>query len=294
MGHYERTKNLMEEIGQDSIYLVSNQSTLLKTKLKNNLIFINDEIKCLIKNTKKYQPKAIIYDLLDYSKINFEQIKTKLKIPIIAFHEINGAFNNSILNINYNTFTGWEKMQKSGLFGPKYIIFNANIKQAKKPIESSLFVSFGGSDPNNIMKWFIQNILPKLVFNKIILHFGPFSDYKNDFKNLESSNLEIVRAPDNLHSISEKCSTALVAGGNTMYEMVFQGLTTFVIAQNNHQEEFAKNADRHRLLKYLGKQSDLRKEDVIFNLNRRFSFNTDKLIDGMGKSRIVKKIKELI
>ena len=33
------------------------------------------------------------------------------------------GLNNSILNINYNTFTGWEKMQKSGLFGPKYIIF---------------------------------------------------------------------------------------------------------------------------------------------------------------------------
>ena len=85
------------------------------------------------------------------------------------------------------------------------------------------------------MRWFIENILPKISFKKIILHFGPLASYLNEYNNIENSTIEICRAPENLHDFSQLCTTALVAGGNTMYEMIFQGLTTYVIAQNGHQ-----------------------------------------------------------
>ncbi len=294
MGHYARMTNLMESMNEDAIYLVTKESNAFQSKVKEDVLVIEDEVNDVITNAEKYQPKAIIYDLLNYSNIEFSKIKDKLNVPVIAFHEKNHWVNPEILNINYNTFEGWEDMTDTGLFGPKYIIFNPKINKASKKTDEKLFVSFGGSDPNNIMRWFIENILPKVSFKKIMLHFGPLASYLNEYSNIENSMVGIYRAPVNLHEVSQSCSRALVAGGNTMYEMVYQGLTTLVIAQNSHQEEFARNADRHSLLKYLGGYPELDENEVIKELNNSYSFNQNNLIDGHGSKRIGNKIKTLI
>ena len=89
MGHYARMTNLMESMDESIIFLVTKESDKLKASLNEKVLVIEDEYNDLISKAENFQPKAIIYDLLNYSTINFSKIKDRLNIPIIAFHEKN-------------------------------------------------------------------------------------------------------------------------------------------------------------------------------------------------------------
>lgn len=88
----------------------------------------------------------------------------------------------------------------------------------------------------------------------------------------------------------------IVAGGNMMYEAIYLGNKPLVVAHNSHQERFAKIANEKKLIKYIGRITNINFDMLIndININDTTINTSTSSIDNKGKKRIVREIEKLL
>lgn len=293
-GHFRRMLNLANFMSNNQFVFIVNTDDKSNTIFEDkNIVFINneDEFFEILKNNNY---DVIIFDFLKYDENYIENIKNIVSSPIASFHEYNDYNKYSDLVINYNLFNGHDKFSnKNYLFGPEYIIFSDEIEkynQIKK--ENYVFVSFGGSDPSNLTQKFIEEIALKRDDLKFKIHVGNF----NNIDMIEKKNIEYLVTPKDVFIYMSAAKLAITAGGNMMYELIYFNTPCIVIAHNEHQEEFASNAQKLGCIEYIGKTADYNSDKLTEKIDFLYLKKTNNLsfIDNNGKKKIANAIQRLV
>lgn len=299
-GHFRRIANLSKYMKNDTFLFI------IKTDDKNNQLFNGYEIRFIDSENEVdkiaeiaivHRIDIILFDFLHYTHSYIKQIKEKTGKKVVTFHEYNDYSDISDLTINYNFFNGFDKLGSSTfLAGPKYIIFDDtinNFRNTKK--ENFVFVSFGGSDPKGITEKFIKNVAMELSNIAFKVHFGNFNQSAHYSK---AKNIEFLHQPSNLFKYLAASKLAVTAAGNTMYESILLTISTFVIAQNNHQDEFATNANKYNCIRYYGLSDDVDFSLLKADIEKAYQLLPENTcffpLDNLGKHRIAEAFKRLI
>ena len=234
----------------------------------------------------------------------------------MTFHEFQTEDGFSDLVINYNSFKNYfenKTYQNESCLGPKYCIFSNSLVEkekikVKKDIKK-IFVSFGGSDPADFTNEFIKFINEyshsfKSIEN-FIIHIGPSYIYRDKISKLiDKSDLKITLLENviDIHELMVSCDLAFSSGGNTMYELCYLGIPTFVIPQNDHQGEFATELANKGIVTLIGSLSHNQQKKIklitqVMNnkkLRTKKNFLSSSLFDAGGLSRISEKVIDLL
>ncbi len=294
-GHFRRMLNLANFMSNhDFVFIINSDNELNQIFKEKNIVFIDNENEFL-KILKTYEYDVIILDLLHYNNAFMKNIKNIVKKHIVSFHEYKDFSEHSDLRINYNLFDGYNQEKKNNdLFGLEYIIFSDEIEKYKN-IEKDdyIFVSFGGSDPSNLTQNFINDVALKKPDINFKIHIGSF----NKINSIKSKNIEYLYNPKDIFIYMASATLAITAGGNIMYELIYFKIPSIVIAHNEHQKEFALNADKLGLVEYLGLSSEYKLNllvDKIELLKNKSLSCFENIIDNNGKRKIAREIERLV
>jgi|SaaInlStandDraft_3_1057020.scaffolds.fasta_scaffold32978_2 spore coat polysaccharide biosynthesis predicted glycosyltransferase SpsG len=289
-GHFRRMDNLANYMSSTRFIFLIYTDNRDSQILCNRQIFYTskkdeyDDIRTIL---EQYSINTIILDMLHYEKGYIEKIKKITKRKIVSFHEYNDISKHSDLKINYNLFNGFENVKDpTFLTGYKYIIFNDEIeKYRNNSAQDYVFVSFGGSDPSKLTSKFIIKVASKLPETNFLIHIGNF----NADKISPCANVQIVYRPENLFKHIAGAKLAVISGGNMMYESIYLGVPSVVIAHNKHQETFSMNANKYGCVSYLGLGNNIDYNSLKDDIKNKI-FNCDSectiIIDNKGKERI--------
>lgn len=301
-GHFRRITNLSKYMSNDTFYffVVTDDEKNLLFDIYNVFFTSRDkelnDIKAFIDLN---EVDIILIDLLHYEDLYIESFKKTTGKKIVTFHEYPDYSEYSDLKINYNFFNGFEELQNINfLAGPKYIIFDDDIENFQnREKENFIFVSFGGSDPYGLIDSFVTQVALKLPTIHFKIHVGNFNKQDQDhFNNID--NIEFLYKPSNIFQYMASSKLAVAAAGNMMYELILLNTSTYVIAQNQHQDEFASNADKYNCVKYFGKIDSIdfsKLKETIEEEYRNQKVNECRFnLDNMGKHRIAQALQRLI
>ena len=291
LGHIYRTKALassLKSLGKNLVFLIKKDKE--SERILNNFDFIvlkneinfKDELNTIKKLVEEFSVKTIISDLFIYND-NYLESLSRLDKNLVTFHEHTDHDSLSNLIINYNTYKEViknENKNEQHCLGPRYCIFPETLINRKAITVHSdvkkVLLSFGGSDPCDytfkIAKLLDNNHHCLESIEEVIVHLGPSNSQHENIKKLlhESSlNLTIKKNVKDLHAIMCQCDLAFASGGNTMYELCSLGIPTIVLPQNQHQEAFAKELSRKKVILLIEKSeinNDIRILKSLINL----------------------------
>ena len=297
-GHFRRVLNLSKCMSNHNFYFAVHTDNKLNSVFKNlNIYFLdaNEETEEVNQICNDENIDLIILDRLHYEEEYIKLIKSTTHRKIVSFHEYQDYSEYSDLKINYNFFDGFESNTNGTLLaGPKYIIFDNEIEKIDTIKDDFIFVSFGGSDPSGMINDFVEHIALKLEHINFKIHIGNFNSVNMD----STKNIEFLYQPSNLFEYIASARSAITAGGNIMYELIYLNIPSLVIAHNKHQEEFALNAAKYNCIKYLGLAGEvnlshlLQETEALYD--HPFADSCKGKIDNQGKNRIAKAIERVV
>ena len=241
LGHVYRALTIANElVGHKILFLISELDKLaLKLIKKSNYQVIIYKNNKLIDTIYKINPHCVIHDVLDTETKDTLAIKNK-KIRQINFEDVGKGAKNADMVINA-LFEDKIK-SKTILSGSKYVCLRdefywCNQINFNKEVKS-LFICFGGTDPNNLtcrVVSVLSNIWKKYNI-KINLVCGPGYMFMEDLKKLnkiyKSLNLEIIESTNKISKYMSESDLAITAGGRTVYELTALHIPTMVICSN--------------------------------------------------------------
>jgi spore coat polysaccharide biosynthesis predicted glycosyltransferase SpsG len=166
----------------------------------------------------------------------------------------------------------------------------------------NIALSLGGADVGNLSESLIRLLDKKMRDYKNIqyhLILGPLSERK-EFKT-DFLNLNVYYGPKNIEQLMSEADIAICNGGTTMMEYAFLGIPAIAIPQTLHEEIFVRKFESKGAA-VLIKKEEIGKDlcgslyDLIGSDSKREFMQTAgrKMIDGMGRGRIVEILKEFV
>jgi len=279
-------------------------------KIKTKKIGKENIIEFLKKNylNKKIFP-VMIFD--DY-KVNLFLLRRlkKLRIPTIYFSDIKKKkiISDIIIDQNLGSIKKNYKIKKRKnlLIGKKFSLIRNEIKKINmNKKRQKILITLGGG--NNLKNFkFILNLLKKVdsnLKNKINLVFtinkkevNYFNRIKKKFVNIK---FELLVNSLKIWKYFPKVNFSINGGGITSLELAYLGIPQLVIVTSNNQRNNALAIDKLGLGFFIGEISRISTRDFknyFFkfltdnNLKKKIYNNRSKHLDGLGASRIVKKI----
>ena len=279
-GHLKRFLNLYKSIKINSkkILVIQTQKkyhrTIKNLSDKNIKIFFlekfadNKEFELLKKLNADHENITFIFDLCNRLKLKNKKILFKYFKDIHFLNKIfliDSTYKEKIINrINKKFINGIitpyleNKVfkYKNHFYGLKYFIFdpsakigNKNIKEIKK-----ILISFGNSDPKNISKFVLENIVRLDHQKDINVVIGPL--FKNqliiDLKRLQENNIfHNIKLLNNKNKISDQlnwCDLAIVSCGLTKYETILHKKPSIIIPIDRNSKMQAKILRKKNLI----------------------------------------------
>jgi len=297
-------------------YFISNidNEILCKNIEKSNIILKKvstfpdekDDINFLINFSKKNEIDWII---TDHYYIDIEYIKKlkekKLKILSIDDNSNIHYYSDIVVNQNIgakNFLYSAEKYTKF-LLGPKYVmmrdeLLNKNNKKKIKDVQK-LLITMGGSDHDNYTLKVLKSLKDLNENINVILVVGPLNPNYIKLKRFVKKmnvNIQLINSPKKISDIYLKSDIAISAGGTSCYELSYYGIPNLIITVAENQLNIAKEFDRRGISIYLGDKKEVTADiikdkvnELINNhyLRKKMNQKGQKLIDGLGKKRIV-------
>lgn len=313
-GHIMRCITLGNEFiknGKDVFILFEkNHTTLFKKFSSNKIIFkkIN-----LIKKFNFYK-EILDYNsliIVDNYKINYSWEKRikKLVYKLIVIDDLASKKHNCDILIDQNfkrkknDYKNLVPKKCKILAGINYaIIRDEFLKIKKKRIKKDyILISLGNYDPNFATYKCLKEVLQKETGFKIIVIVSIKSQSYNKIKELQNLyTFKIFSDIDYIAKLMNKSFISIGAGGSTSWERCFMGLPTIVVKLANNQNFIIKELVRSKISYYAGniKSNHLNiSQGIDYFLNKKnynMSIkNSKKLIDGLGKKRIINEISKI-
>lgn len=242
MGHIYRCLELADEFGvKPDIYFDTNQTNRdLFGETTHNLIPVNGLNELLkVLEVKKYD--IFINDILNTSLDYMIALKNcNPAKKIINFEDDGEGTYLADLTINalYQDPTiNTMKAGKDYYICSKTFMFYEPIK-IKKEVKT-IFISFGGADPQNYTDRLLEIIKEdkykkyqfKIVIGRAKENIEKLLEY-NSFE-----NIEVLYDIRNMPEIMSNCDIAITSRGRTGYELAILGIPTIAMAQNKREEK---------------------------------------------------------
>ena len=242
MGHIYRALELADEFySKPDIYYDINQTDRsIFGSTTHNLIPI-DGIGELLSVLEREQYDFFINDILSTS-IDY-MIALRKAIPnakIINFEDDGEGIYKADLVINALFHESYVPHMMSG---EKYYI-SSKLYMFYEPIEinehvKKVFISFGGSDPQNYSDRLLKiisgekysNISFVVVLGRAKQNVDVLMEYNN------CPNIDVLFDVENMPHIMSECDIAVTSRGRTGYELAMLGIPTIAMAQNHREEK---------------------------------------------------------
>ena len=318
LGHLKRCVSLslkLRELKVDSFFAIIEDKYSMDFLSSLSIPFLtinaNDDIDDLDQTLIIAENFSANIIVTDSYKINdfFRKKLIKNGFFVVSISDLGIDVNDYNININSNLnadkIVKIEK-NKNQLLGIDYLImpkefWNISNYNSIEKIDNVL-ITMGGIDHFDLTTQILK------ILNKIKLSFtitviiGPY------YENIISINSQakkmgkptnLISNPSTLFPFMEKCTLALCAGGQTLYELLSLGRPTIGISLWKNQEGNINELSKIgaiRGISYSEKSffDNLYKEinDIVFNINlRKKMFNVSKqVVDGKGAERVSKKI----
>lgn len=146
------------------------------------------------------------------------------------------------------------------LFGPRYNLINPALFTHRDPSPTvrRLLVTFGGEDPANHTKWFLEQFGPPLAGLEIVVTIGPaHPDPAAARRAAEAIGATLAERPPSLAPYIANTDIAVTAGGTTCFELAAAGVPMLAIAIEEHQQPLIASLARRHACIDLGGGLDL-------------------------------------
>ena len=256
-GHIYRALELADEfLSKPDIYYDSNQTDkALFGKTTHNLIPVNGIVE-LFNIVKEKGYNVFINDILATSLDYMIGLRSVMPTEgkIINFEdEGEGAgqadlvFNALYLEQSGGNIFGGEKYY----IAPKIFLMYKPI--VIKDVVKSIFICFGGADPQNYTDRLFKIITKEKYKNfKFIIALGRAKQNVNALMEYNKfDNIEVFYDVNNMPELMSKCDIAFTSRGRTAYELAILGIPPIVLSQNAREEGHGFVCDENGFL-YMG------------------------------------------
>jgi len=311
MGHIYHSLALAHEITDHEVLFVCDEKYEIAVDKIASMDYKVISAKDVTKAILSLKPNLVINDVLD---TNFEYVKT-LKdnsIKVVNFEDLGKGSREADLVINEL----YDKPQIKGdnfLWGYKYLAlrdeFEDAIPHTFQDNITSVLITFGGTDQNNLTLVTLESIIDIAEHNKIKIYivFGNgylFKDELNKYlKQHPYKNIELNSDIVVISQIMEKTQISFSSNGRTVYELADMNIPSIIIShherENSHTFASLEKGFINLGIYEEDKTSNLIKnkfEKLVFdNEYRKLLFlNISKYSFRKNKKKVVKKILELI
>lgn len=181
---------------------------------------------------------------------------------------------------------------------PEFTSFVPRDRTSTLPLQS-VFISLGGSDPDNVTKAVLKVLLisfPELHYTVII---GPGNENLDSLQTIEAGhpdNISLEHVPDNIPELMNQADLAILAGGSTVWEAMHMGLPSILISFADNQIRVCTELNDRGLALYSGHFNGEVPAGLIQDMDKLLANSTlystlsnsgNKLIDGKGPDRIM-------
>ena len=301
-GHLRRMANLVAALPDAvPIYLIRTDTpnSPLLSGLPSFIGGSDTQEERMVEECRKARPDVIVLDLLRYPVGTVARYSSTMKVPVVTMHEYHDWDDASDLIINYNTFDRFEECDGARMLaGPRYCIIGDGVRKLRRASRTGMVLAtFGGSDPSGFADSFVETVVSSLPETQFGVYDGPLSSSTwHSGPASRMGNVRRIASGDAFFSAMATCGTAVTAAGNSMYEFVYLGVKPLVIAHNEHQAEFARNAERIGACDYIGRHPHIdwaRLTAKISDQKSNRGVSPVDLIDGRGAERIACRIEGL-
>ena len=241
-------QNLMEH---NVLFAISEKSKLAMEKIEAShykyiSIKTNDEVPNIVKEN---QIDIVINDILDTEEAYIKSLK-EAGVRVINFEDRGpGSFMaDATINALYEKPYDDNYDKKNFYWGSKYYLIREEfIINEPKEFDDELkevIVSFGGTDPSNLTKKTVSELLEASKESKfhttVVLGLG--YDKEGEIRSLiegYEDKFEIIKNVSFMSELMRKADLAISSQGRTMLELATMGVPTIILSQNEREKSHA-------------------------------------------------------
>lgn len=327
IGHIMRCVSIADEIkqmGEEVCFILADggASGLLQQKGHRYIVLhtaydcMESEIEVLKQLIEQHKPDLLLVDSYSVTKRYFEELNDIVKTAYMDDLGDNSYPVN--LLINYNVYATDEMYSQAKdcvecfLLGAKYAPLREEFQMGECEVAQTvrnIFISTGGSDKYNlagmVLDFFMQDEELKMLNYHVIC--GNFNVHEKALEQKANrfANIHLYKNVSNMAEIMKKCDLAISAAGSTLYELAALGIPSvvFSFADNQkrpteafeiygaavsagHYEADAQDSFMRSMMKSI--------KMVCADYDERFKMahNANRLVDGLGASRIARAMVE--
>lgn len=237
-GHIYRTLLLANNITSHNIHFLVTKNSMegfLKLKQYNYNVSIQEEDD-LVKEIEKLNPDVVINDILDTDERYIKALKSK-EIKVINFEDLGkGAdYADCVINALYSKLND----DKNFYWGYEYFCARdefllTKIKNTENQV-TSILITFGGTDPNNLTLRVLQAIYDYCVNEGIEINVVLGLGYSEQKTLAKFKKAKIYQDIHSMADFIQRADVVFTACGRTVYEIACIGTPAIVLAQNKRE-----------------------------------------------------------
>lgn len=316
LGHFSRCLSVAEEVHclepDSTIYFYTDTSLELQKKWIRLNIINSHPVDNVLSEIKDKAPDVVVLDLKEIPKRLVNGIKdTRSKLVIIDnASQIVKKADIAVFPYMYEP-PELKRIPRhvNVLHGHEYVLLNPNIiRRGERPLfdvnSNRVVVTFGGSDPNDMLGYFVKYLLQLPEFNFTVL-MGKNYRFKSEIRDI-CSKCNHIEAYEFNWKIIETFSPwkfVICGFGVSVFEFLYLGIPPIVINRYiDNDIRYASDLEQKDLLVSWGYYRDIdfatfkRRFEGIAHRNdfiKRISSNGIELIDGKGAKRVAEAILKL-
>ena len=323
LGHVMRCIHLAEEFkknGYNCYFIMKDfYETVNKVEEKNFEvdairveIEMSDELNMVENFVKNNYINTLILDRWDLKQEYLDEIKNKIK-NFVVINDFEGLNFKDLFVINVNdNITYRNEVNELSCIGLSYAIIPdnflnyRNVRNVRNKDAETIVISMGGSDAKKLTKKVLEFLNKCEGHYEVITILGPGYKFVNEIEklNLKSKHeIEVISNPKSMVKYFAKADIAITSGGMTKFEISFMGIPSIVLCQNVNEDFVTNNIKKYKTLINLGVGTCVEFKEFYrafnllinnFDLRNEMSMNGKRLIDGLGKKRIVERVEKFI
>lgn len=238
MGHIYRGLTLAHRLRYKPIFFVNENDDLAIKKLKESYYdfetYLNDED--LFRKLDVSGIQLVINDTLDTSENYVLGLKNNNRF-VVTFEDLGDGADLSDMSINalYEN----SHSDENRFFGYRYFCLRDEFlfvnKDSLNESVKNVLITFGGTDPNNITDFCLEELKDEDLSIKVIV--GPGYEYYQELVDKYSryKNITILKFVKNMREHMESADIAITSNGRTVYELVAVRTPSIVFCQNERE-----------------------------------------------------------
>jgi len=244
MGHIYRSLALAREFTEHEVLFVTdiNSQVVVESILNENYWLGVYAVSEVTNQIKSLQPEIVIYDALDTSRRDVEELR-KAGSVVVSFEDLGDGAHHTNLTVN-ELFDKPKFEDDHILWGHEYFFLRDEFETVRphrfKSRVDGIMLTFGGTDQHDLSRIIFWAISPFCKEQGITIHIVTGPGY-GGYDSLEAEvaaeeGVYLTHASGIISSIMKQTQLAITSNGRTVYEFAHMNIPSIVIAQ--HDREF--------------------------------------------------------